>query len=169
MILAGADTTATSTASCMRQLAMNPPVQQKLYDLLAAQDFRADSFTDCHYLMAVMYESYRMCPMVWRSLFHVVTEDMTIEGFWSNIFHTLTFFRLQILERWFSGLQSHGCLLFWALLSGMKRSLVYLYKWIYRILTNSSLNDSSTKMASSKRTKTWCPFSLANDLALVKS
>ncbi|CBY14586.1 unnamed protein product [Oikopleura dioica] len=81
MILAGADTTATSTASCMRQLAMNPPVQEKLFNVLNAQDFRADSFADCHYLMAVIYESYRMCPMVWRSLFHVVTEDMKIEDY----------------------------------------------------------------------------------------
>ena len=64
----------------MRQLAMNPPVQQKLYDILAAQDFRADSFTDCHYLTAVMYENYRICPMIYRSLLHVVTEDMSIAG-----------------------------------------------------------------------------------------
>ena len=34
-------------------------------------------------------------------------------------------FRLQILKRWFSGLQSHGCLLLWALLSGMTWLLVY--------------------------------------------
>lgn len=61
-------------------LARFPEKQEKLYRVLESQDFRADEFKDCPYLMAVIYEVYRYCPMIYRSLLHSITETTEILG-----------------------------------------------------------------------------------------
>ena len=64
----------------MINLARFPEVQNKLYKILEAQDFRADEFKDCPYLQAVIYEIHRYCPMIYRSLVHSITEKTEILG-----------------------------------------------------------------------------------------
>ena len=61
-------------------LARFPEVQEKLYRILESQDFRADEFKDCPYLQAVIYETYRYCPIIYRTLFHSITEKTEILG-----------------------------------------------------------------------------------------
>jgi cytochrome P450 len=80
MISAGADTTALSMSGVYITLARFPEVQEKLYKILESQDFRADEFKDCPYLQAVIYETYRYCPIIYRTLFHSITEKTEILG-----------------------------------------------------------------------------------------
>jgi len=61
-------------------LARFPEIQEKLFKILEAQDFRADEFKDCPYLHAVVYETYRYCPIIYRTLFHSITEKTEILG-----------------------------------------------------------------------------------------
>ena len=78
--LAGADTTALTASGIMITLARFPEEQQKLFRILEAQDFRADEFKDCPYLQALIYEVYRYCPIIYRTLFHSITETTEILG-----------------------------------------------------------------------------------------
>ena len=64
----------------MMNLARFQAVQEKLYKILESQNFRADEFKECPYLLATIYEIYRYCPMIYRSLLHSITEKTEILG-----------------------------------------------------------------------------------------
>lgn len=81
LVLAGGDTTSMSLLSIMWMLGAHQDKQETLFKILEAREFRAESLADVPYLHAFMYETFRICPPVHRSLLHSITEKTEIAGY----------------------------------------------------------------------------------------
>jgi len=81
LMLGGADTVTSTMSVLWLNLARFPIYQERLYKALEAVNFHCQNQTDCPYLLAFMYESYRYSPSIFRSLLHSVTERTEILGY----------------------------------------------------------------------------------------
>jgi len=81
LFLAGADTTAISICNVIVNLARFPQVQKRLYEELQMRNFQCENMTDCPYLLAVLWESFRYTNSIYRTLIHSVTEPTEVLGY----------------------------------------------------------------------------------------
>lgn len=81
MLFAGSDTTATQARNVFIFLSQQPELQERIYQELAAFDFKPKSLKSCPLFESTLSETMRFGPSLYRSLLHTTTKPINIGPF----------------------------------------------------------------------------------------